>query len=220
MAAVPRILAAGLLAALAGAATADDSPFTLGTFAGADADASLLFEHSRTVDPADGAPEVVFAEALRVELDGGDGDDGPGTVTVRPDRDGAPSPLPPYPAGAGHPVILLFLESTVRTMAAATGGNPDYIRNALRERLWLPVAPEPVALSRDGAPLDASRLTYRPFAEDPNRGEMGPFAALELRFTFSEAVPGRLVAAEYATEAAGDLPALTESIRLTGAEGP
>jgi hypothetical protein len=203
------LAAAALALCLATGAAAQETPFALGSFAAAEPGVSLAFEHQRTAREAGQAPRVLRDERLELEVVVGEN----GAPEVRIRAEGAdPLSYPPV----GHPLVPLFLESVVGTMAAATGGNPDYIRSRLREALWRAVEPEPVSLSRGGRPLAAERLVYRPFADDPNRRRMGPFADLELRFVFSDAVPGRLVSLELETEPAGDLPGLRERIGLAG----
>ena len=73
------------------------------------------------------------------------------------------------PADGGHPVLLMFLETTLRAMAEATGGSPFYIRNRMREALGADVPLEPVEVMVDGAPAAAVAATFRPFAADPHR---------------------------------------------------
>jgi hypothetical protein len=123
-------------------------------------------------------------------------------------------PVPSFPAAAAHPLLLIILESTVRNMAELTGGSPFYIRNRIREALWVAAAaPEPAELLLDGATLPAEEVVVRPFAEDPNRAEMGAFADLELRFVLSEDVPGGIARFEAEAGPAPDgTPALAETI--------
>jgi hypothetical protein len=114
---------------------------------------------------------------------------------------------------AGHPVLIVFLENTARNMAALTGGSPFYIRNRMREALASEDAAAPVRLAIAGAEIEASEVTLRPFAEDPNRERMGPFADLTLRIALSDAVPGGFARFEATTGAAGDAaPGYAETI--------
>ena len=46
-----------------------------------------------------------------------------------------PQPVGTFPAGVANPLLLYFLETTVRATAEATGGSPYYIRNRIREAL-------------------------------------------------------------------------------------
>ena len=60
-----------------------------------------------------------------------------------------------------NPLLLYFLETTVRVMAEATGGSPYYIRNRIREAL--------VASDLGAADGAEREVTLTPFAADPNR---------------------------------------------------
>lgn len=77
-------------------------------------------------------------------------------------------PVTDFSRDSAHPVLMYFLESTVRHMAEATGGSPFYIRNRIRDALI-------------AAPMGAE---VTPFASDRNRDKMGDFADLTLRFGF------------------------------------
>lgn len=102
------------------------------------------------------------------------------------------------PADGGHPVLLVFLETTARTMAEATGGSPFYIRNRMRESLGADVPLDPVEVTLAGKTISAQAATFRPFENDPNREKMGQFADLALILTLSDAVPGGFVRFEAA----------------------
>ncbi len=91
-----------------------------------------------------------------------------------------------FPASGGNPVLIVFLESTVRNVAAETGGNPHYIRTRIREALQLHGE---VADTGDGI----REAVFRPFEADPHAAQLGDFAGLTLRFTLSDRVPGRFV---------------------------
>ena len=98
--------------------------------------------------------------------------------------DGKVQPIAAFPASGPNPVLLYFLETTARGMAAATGGSPFYIRNRIREAL----AAAPLG------PADApGEVVLRPFAADPNRARMGAFADLALRLRFDPDRPDRIL---------------------------
>ena len=81
----------------------------------------------------------------------------------------------PFPISSGDPALTYFLESTVREIAALTGGSPFYIRNRVKD-----------AVFRGGevaAEGDHKRVTLRPFADDPNKARMQGFGDLTLSFT-------------------------------------
>lgn len=83
-----------------------------------------------------------------------------------------------FPASGGDPSVVFFLESTTRDMAALTGGNPDYIRNRIKDAVF-----RGGAVTRDGG---VTTVVARPFASDPNRARMGGFETLQLRFVLGE----------------------------------
>lgn len=114
-------------------------------------------------------------------------------------------PVAAFAASSSDPVLLYFLENTVRSMAALTGGSPFYIRNRVRDAL---VSAETAVA---GEPVVAE---VKPFADDPNRERMGAFADLVLRFELTPGapVPLRLLSAD--TMAAGG--AYRETLTLEG----
>jgi hypothetical protein len=171
----------------------------------------LVFRYQRTAEPEDprvppfeGTATVTLAEA----------DDRPSreAQVVIAASGSAGRAAPPLPEAAGHPLLVVFLENTVGTMAAATGGNPAYIRSRLREALWLEAEGAPEAVEIAGESRAGQSLEVRPFAEDPARSEMGGFADLALRFVVSDEVPGGLALMEARSEADGGLPAIIERV--------
>jgi hypothetical protein len=198
--------------------TGSEGVFAAGAFADAALGQRVVFRHERRTtadDPrlpafADGTAEVAMA---RTEAGGRE-------LRVSLVTDGRPRSVPPFPADSGHPLLLVFLETCVRTMAEMTGGSPFYIRNRMREALWEGEATEPVEITVDGVAVPGERLTIRPFADDPNRDAMGPFAGLELRFVLTDAVPGRLAILEAATGPDADgAPYLVETMAYDRTEG-
>lgn len=107
---------------------------------------------------------------------------------------GAERPVAEFPASGGDPVLLWFLETTVRSMAAVTEGSPFYIRNRLREAL---------AAADLGPGAGEVTTELRPFARDPNRARMGSFGDLVLRITLDPGQPVPLRALSADTTAAG-----------------
>jgi hypothetical protein len=141
----------------------------------------LLYGMERTMPPE--APTVSQAGQLRLRL----ADE---LVSLELSHGDTSRVIVESNAGSGNPLLLFFFEGVVRDMARITGGSPFYIRNRIKAALM------------DPAPVEAGRATYRgetvatefivlaPFASDPNGERMAGFDALELRFTFSEDVPG------------------------------
>lgn len=106
----------------------------------------------------------------------------------------------PFPVSGGDPVVVYFLETTVRDMASLTGGSPFYIRNRIRE-----------ALSTGGKVVETDGVTtveVRPFEDDANRSRMGGFDTLALRFVIDAdaGAPIREMVATTETPVAVKLP--------------
>ncbi|MEM7497032.1 MAG: hypothetical protein AAF371_03445 [Pseudomonadota bacterium] len=110
------------------------------------------------------------------------------------DAEGTPRHLDPFRGVPGNPLLMVFLENTVRAVSQATGGSPFYLRNRIREALGDRLSSQPMILAAGNARLPARSLSVRPFEGDENAERMGPFASIELRFVVAEAAPGMLVA--------------------------
>jgi hypothetical protein len=67
-----------------------------------------------------------------------------------------------------------------RAAGDATGGSPFYLRNRMKDAM------------RGELALDGGVVSFQPFAADPNRARLGPFADIEIRITVDESAPGML----------------------------
>jgi len=147
---------------------------------------------------------------ISLTVDGADAD-GQRPVEIVLDPAGQAQRLDTFRGVPGNPMLMIFLESVVSAVSAATGGSPFYLRNRMREALGdrLTAATDP------GGSPDARILSVRPFASDPNQSRLGVFASLELQFVFDPSAPGML---SRMTALAGDpaAPAYREEIRLDG----
>jgi len=165
--------AAGGVSAASPAALLFDAPH----FATATPDAPLAYERRRSADPAlNLGADLIEAVTVTPRTSGGI------LVTLTPEG-GPTRRLPPFEGVPGNPLLMLFLENTLRAVAQATGGSPFYLRNRMKAAL------------RDGlteaeGPDGITVLTASPFADDPNAAKMGPFGALSLRFELSDSLPG------------------------------
>lgn len=210
-------IALAVAAALAGgsagsAGEAQDRIFRAGLLDELAPGSTVVFDVEGTAaggEPANGSIELAVVA----------GDDGQRVARVERRLDGRPASGTSLSAEGGHPVLLMFLETTLRAMAEATGGSPFYIRNRMREALAADVPLEPVELTVDGAPAAAVAATFRPFAADPNRGAMGGFGDLALTLTMSDAVPGDFARLEAkAADPAGE-PVFAETVTFSRIEG-
>ena len=126
------------------------------------------------------------------------------SLALTQDVDGTERPVSSFSAGAANPVLLYFLEATVRDMSAATGGSPFYIRNRMREAL---------AAADLGPEADPREVVIHPFEADRNRARMGPFGDLALRLRFDADEPARLL--ELSADTAGDAGGYHHRLTLT-----
>lgn len=124
--------------------------------------------------------------------------------------------LNPFPADGGHPLLMVFMETAVHGMAAATGGSQFYIRSRMREALRTQSDPVPVLLTYSGQEVTGERYRFRPFLDDPNRERMGPFADMEINFVVSDAVPGTFAAVALQTGEVEGVRVLEETMVLRG----
>ncbi|EEW23879.1 hypothetical protein [Rhodobacter ferrooxidans] len=122
-----------------------------------------------------------------------------------------------YPASVGNPVIMYFLETALRDMAAQSGGSPFYIRNRIKESLLTEAEILPVTLHYGDADIAARRITLHPFAQDEARARMGAFADLALAVTVSPDIPGWYYALEASTPAVGAVPGYSNALTLMAA---
>ncbi|MEL7139731.1 MAG: hypothetical protein AAFP67_11805 [Pseudomonadota bacterium] len=151
--------------------------------------AVIGYAHTRrTFDAARVGPDF----DQRITVENGTKDD-PVTRVVL-DAEGTPRRLDPFRGVPGNPLLMVFLENTVRAVSRATGGSPFYLRNRIREALADRLVAQPMILAAGNARLPARSLSVRPFEGDENAGRMGPFANIELRFVVAEQAPGMLVA--------------------------
>jgi hypothetical protein len=195
-----RTLAALCLALAAHAAAAEgpsDLLFATPHLAGVAPGAVLRYDHVRHSDPAIGiGPDLDQAIALTM------GDAGAASFTL--DADGAPRSFDVDSKVPGNPLLMVFLENALRSVASATGGSPFYLRNRMREAL------------AGGLTEDGDRIVMKPFENDANRARLGAFADMALSFELSQATPGMIVAMR-AEAGPADAPIYAEEIRYEAA---
>lgn len=157
-------------------------------FADAPVGSVVAYAEERSV-PDGGTLGDVTAGVVRIEVRE---ETGEAALVLVKEEDGTPKPVGAFASGVANPLLLYFLETTVRATAEATGGSPYYIRNRIREALV--AADLGAELGADaGAGGAAREVTLIPFAGDPNRAKMGAFADLSLRLRFDPARPERIL---------------------------
>ena len=155
---------------------------------------AVAYAEDRSVPEVEGMT-VADVAAGEVRLEVVAAGDGREMRLVR-EAGGVATPVGTFPVAVANPLLLYFLETTVRVMAEATGGSPYYIRNRIREAL---------AASDLGASEAGERqVTLTPFAADPNRERMGGFGELTLRLRFDPKAPARIIELSADTAGGGD----------------
>ena len=170
---------------------------------------TLTYRHRGATGLA-GAQEA-FEHTVRLERDA----DRTGVI-VTLEGDGVARQLGSFRGVTGNPILLVFLDSVVGRISEAVGANPLYLRSRIRQAMRGHMRERPVGAKVGGSDLPAQEIAFRPFEADEHAAELGDFAALELAFILSDAVPGGFVSLRAsAGEAAGDH---SEEIRLDGLE--
>ena len=90
----------------------------------------------------------------------------------------------------GNPLIMLFLQRDVEQLAAKTGGGSSYFRNRIRhafhDRVTLDEVPVPV----DGGERRMTRVTLKPFEDDPRRAALDAAEHKLYEFLLTPDIPG------------------------------
>lgn len=186
-----RIMLPLLLPLPASAGALSDLLMATGVFEGAEIGSAVVYEETRDAPEVEGVSVTgVTGGQVRLEVAGAD------ELRLVREADGVATPVGTFSAGAANPLLLYFLENTVRAMAEATGGSPFYIRNRIREAL--------VASDLGADEGGAREVVLAPFAADANRAQMGTFGDLAIRLRFDPAAPARILELSADTPAGAD----------------
>lgn len=123
----------------------------------------------------------------------------------------------PIAAREANPILLIFFQRDATQMSNGTGGSQHYFRNAIRRTLQTadPASVRETTITFDGESLPAREISFRPFADDPNRARLREFAGKTYRFVVSAGVPGGIYEMQSETPAGnGDGTLLRETYRL------
>lgn len=204
----------------AGAETPGEMLFVESAFESVPAGSAVYYAHRRDGERVDAETQAIEDGEISITLR--NGESGAREALVAMTEGKRRRELHPFPAAAGNPLLMVFLELSLRSMATITGGSPFYIRNRMKDALRSGGAVEAVSATLDGAEIEAEEIVFRPFEHDQNRERMGAFADLELRFVMSEQAPGRflLLSAETPGASDGAPVAYREEIALRAAEAP
>ncbi len=134
-------------------------------------------------------------------------------VSVVLDAEGTPRRLDEFHGLSGNPILMVFLENTVRALSTATGSSPFYLRRRIKEALRERLAARSLTVDTGFGSLAAREFKLRPFDRDTNRARLGVFAEMEIRFLLSEQAPGMFLSLTALTPDGAE-PAYFEEIRL------
>lgn len=159
---------------------AERGPWSLG-------DETVAWSLTREGPPVEGFRPVADGRITLAQVT--DPSDGEPVLEVMQDDGTRSRRLGLFPISSGDPVLTVFLEQTVRDMAAITGGSPDYIRNRIKDAVF-----RGGEITEDG---EATVASFEPFANDPNAERMAGFQTLSMTFVMDDpAEPIRQMLAE------------------------
>ena len=102
--------------------------------------------------------------------------------------------LPDFTAFRGNPLIIAMLEHIAQSFGRETGGGVLYFRNRIRDGMAAKDARiEKTGVEYGGNTVDATRLTFEPFAGDPYLAERPEYTSAVFSITLSAEVPGGVV---------------------------
>jgi hypothetical protein len=154
------------------------------------ADAALLYKYERvsglSLEQVRG-----FTDKIRLVVRPGSAT---GSRNVQVEMFSSPHrrPAGPFDEVTGNPILILFLEQHLQTLAAAVGANPRYLRNAIRAGLREKASVTATSITYQDQSFPAWRIETQPFAQDLHRAQMKGLDMLNYSFVTSERVPGKI----------------------------
>lgn len=161
----------------------------------------LVFEPGRFAAITE--PQTLHYRFLTQGRDVGDLPPAPGKLEVRkiePDGDkqvwldlfegSARRTAGPMGAKDQNPLLLVFFQIDVTEMSRLTAGSALYFQQQIRRHFNDMSPTEKVEVQLDGRPVQATRITFRPFAADPQIDQFPVFRDKSYEITVSDEVPG------------------------------
>ncbi len=184
------ILLAGLLALPAGAA--EESAYTPAQLALFDTPhlknisepGTLLYDFRHSAKAGEGFEDQVELTVTKIRPDGRK------DLSFRYLSGDRQKAYPALEGFRGNPLIMLFLQHDVDEMERTVGGASSYYRNRIRFAFRDKVAVEPTTIDHGGQNLAATRITLRPFVDDPNGRHFQRFVNKWYEFLLVPQVPG------------------------------
>src|SRR3546814_4621386 len=93
-----------------------------------------------------------------------------------------------------NPILLIFFQRDVTQMSNGTGGSQHYFRNTIRRVLQTsdPASIRDTTIDLGGERVAATEISFRPFANDPNRARLREFADKSYHVIISDRQSTRL----------------------------
>lgn len=105
-------------------------------------------------------------------------------------------PAGPFEDMSGNPVVSLFLENHLRSLAKVLEANPRYLKLAIRKGLREGATVTPTKVTVGGREVDGWRVEIQPFAKDAMEQRMRGMDKMTYTFITSPEVPGQIVSIE------------------------
>ncbi len=200
--------------ALASEKTGTEMLFDSSALEGVETGTILRYSHTRTADEKIPTQPIIDRSFIITLVEG---ESGPISRVSRLDGN-APSGEQEFRASNGNPMPPIFLTSSVNATAFATKGSGFYIKNRFQDAIYNGGDVTDIEVELDGDTVDAKRVSYLPFKDDPNAAKMGAaFEALSITAILSDAVPGKIISLTTRSEVDG-VEYFSEEIRLLDAE--
>jgi hypothetical protein len=162
-------------------------------------DARIVYRYSRTT-PLETVFGPNFEDRISLILEGSASPDAR-TVRVEMFSEARRQAAGPYEDVTGNPVLVLFLEHHLETLARALQANPRYLKNTIRAGLRT-ASTTPTTVEWRGQMVPAWRIETRPFLGDTHKDRMRGLDSLTYTFVTSDAVPGAILSIEARATAA------------------
>ena len=147
---------------------------------------SLRYDFRRSGTQGEGFTDRVEATVTEVLPDGKKNLEFQFLTGVRERRFG------PIEGFRGNSLIMLFLQRDVEEMSKATGGGQGYFHNRIRHAIREGAEVDEVPFESEARQLTATRVTIRPFENDPKRDRMAGGASKTYEFLLSPEFLGGL----------------------------
>lgn len=98
----------------------------------------------------------------------------------------------PFENMSGNPVLSLFLEHHISTLAEVYRANPRYFKTAIRTALRDRAEVKPAEIPFEGRTLPGWRISIQPFSDDPNKARLNGLDTLRYEFLVARDLPGEI----------------------------